>query len=168
MKLSFGKFLWTLPQEILGYLHSRVWLTLPKGTISGSEEIEKQYGIKVCIVDDHAHSRHWLLKHFSGVSLGRWVCLTTYNDIWMVYHEAGHKVDSDKLGWFYLPVIGVCSVFFNLWDRLFHKNWSDIQSQEWYYNRWTEARADRNAGFYRDYSSGSMVCEFLDKGIKNS
>jgi hypothetical protein len=162
LKISIWQLLWTLPQELAGFLYSRLWLRLPKGAINGVEEIEKQYGVKVCIVDGAAHGGHRFLKHFSAVSLGRWICLTDHDDIWVVRHEAGHKVDSDKFSWLYLLVIGVCSVAFNLWDRFFHKNWERVKRQKWYFSRWTEARADRNAGFYRDYSTGRMVCVPLD------
>lgn len=162
MKINAWKYRWTLPQEITGYWYSRIWRkqlsAIRPSEIDEIKAIEKEFGIKLYICPYDKHKAHPILKNLSASSIGRWVCLNDWHDIWVIRHEAGHKVDSDKLGWFYLPIIGIASSACNLWDRWFHKKWPEIKSLKWYYNRWQEKRADHNAGFYREFENGEMVC----------
>ena len=90
-----------------------------------------------------------------GVSLGNYIVLDYDNNydyikerfrggIETVNHEHGHQKQSIYLGWFYLIVVGITSAIFNnLWDRLFHKNWSSWKREKWYYNRNVEKWADK-------------------------
>ena len=69
-----------------------------------------------------------------GVSLGKYIIFghNCYDlDSW--FHEAGHCRQSVYLGWLYLIVVGVPSILRNIWDRLFHKNWSNEDRDNWYY-----------------------------------
>ena len=179
MPISALMLLKTLPQEILGYCKSRVWkkqlsalrpkdmpeaeaIKVEKKCIEEIKAIELEYGIKLYICPYDKHRAHPVLKHISGSSIGRWVCLNDRHDIWVIRHEAGHKVDSDKLGWLYLPVIGIPSASNNLKARKLRKTTPSIKVTEWYYNTRPERRADRNAGIKREYVDGRMMCTLLD------
>lgn len=84
-----------------------------------------------------------------GVSLGNYILLDVsyYNRDTLnlsVNHEHGHQKQSLYLGWFYLIFVGLVSALFNnIWDRLFHKYWSNKKRNKWYYNRYPEKWADR-------------------------
>lgn len=100
---------------------------------------------------------YYKLNNFfnSGVSLGDYIlldksrCLPT-----TIKHEAGHSHQSRVTGPFYLIIIGAPSVLRNIWDRLFHKNWTQIQRVLWYYrsgfpNGYPEKQADKYFGVQR-------------------
>lgn len=57
-------------------------------------------------------------------------------------HEYGHHVQSIRLGWFYLLLIGLPSFACNVWDRLFHKKWEFNKRTNWYYSLPIERNAD--------------------------
>jgi len=65
-------------------------------------------------------------NRLSSFSLGRYVFLKT-EDHTTLKHEVGHSLQSELLGFLYLPLIGLPSVLGNLWDRLFHKSWTNKQ-----------------------------------------
>lgn len=74
----------------------------------------------------------------AGISLGNYIILDS--DIHIseknIRHEYGHQLQSIKLGWLYLIIIGIPSFLGNLYDRLFNKTY------EWYYNQPWEKWAD--------------------------
>lgn len=87
----------------------------------------------------------------SGISLGNYIILDsdTYilkNDI---KHEHGHQLQSIRLGWLYLIIIGISSFCGNIFDRLFHKKWSRLERINWYYNQPWEKWADKLGGVNR-------------------
>lgn len=92
-----------------------------------------------------------------GVSLGDYILLdesylnlSEHKLMETVYHEHGHQLQSKRLGWLYLIVVGLTSAIFNnLWDRLFHKKWYYKDRNKWYYNRFPEKWADRLGGVVR-------------------
>ena len=93
---------------------------------------------------------NWFSKIFSGTSLGRYILLPENNnhDI-VVRHEYGHCLQSKKLGWLYLLVIGIPSIINNLWDRTMHKQWDYAKRIKWYYGRYPEKQADILGGVAR-------------------
>ena len=86
----------------------------------------------------------------SGVSLGNFIImekgLAKAND---VLHETGHQRQSAALGPLYLIAVGIPSLARNVWDRLFHKNWTYVQRAVWYYSGWPESQADELGGVDR-------------------
>ena len=92
-------------------------------------------------------------KRMNGaIALGNFIFLSPYaaKRETTIAHEYGHIIDSHKMGWFYLPVIG----FFSLcWAILKPKN-------KCYYSFFTERRANKNVGLGVD-----SLCRlyFIDK-----
>ena len=132
------KWLWQLPQNLIGFLLTR------KHEYKSGRYIDGRW------VDVY-------YKSFfrSGVSLGDYIIL----DYWYcgkacstqaVAHEYGHSKQSLILGWFYLLLVGLPSIIGNAWDRLFHKKWSSDQREKWYYSRYPESWADKLGGVVRD------------------
>lgn len=79
-----------------------------------------------------------------GVSLGNFIIFgkepgseTSYK------HEYGHHIQSIKLGWLYLFVVGLPSILGNIWDRIAHGSWTYTQREVWYYSRFPERWADK-------------------------
>lgn len=132
------KWMWQLPQNLVGFLLTRKYEYLSIRRMDGK----------------------WVNVYFksffnSGVSLGDYIIL----DYWycgrecsrqVVSHEYGHSKQSLILGWLYLPLVGLPSVIGNIWDRLFHKNWTSKQREKWYYSRYPENWADKLGGVVRD------------------
>jgi len=149
-------WLWQLPQEMLGYVMSQIWekrLKLINNTeLPKTLSTEEFPGRKIFIAAHTSKMEDSFLRIISGFSIGRYICLTDLADIETVRHENGHCVQSERLGWLYLPVIGIYSaVFCNLWDRWFHKNWKQYDRLYWYYKlRWTELNADKCGKVARD------------------
>ena len=124
-------FIWQLPQNILGLLvilftGARKW-----------------------------NSFYWRSSRGRfGVSLGCFIVFGALSDKYIrwssIKHERGHQKQSLYLGPLYLLLVGLPSVCLNLWDKLFHKKWSDDRREEWYYSRYPENWADRLGGVNRD------------------
>jgi hypothetical protein len=91
-------------------------------------------------------------KKMSGISLGEIIILRrTMMDKDTVAHEYGHSIQSLFFGPLYLIIVGIPSaVFNNLWDRLFHKEWSQLRRTSWYYSRYPENWADELGTVSRD------------------
>jgi hypothetical protein len=148
--------IWQLPQNILGYLMSRIWkkylITLNFRELEYLFGLEELTGWKIYIADYYSHKKNKILGLVSGFSIGRYICLNNMHDLQTLKHEKGHSRQSMQWGWLYLPVIGIYSaVFCNLWDRMFHKNWNSYDRHYWYYKtRWTERQADIYGGVDRD------------------
>lgn len=119
-------YLWQLPQNIVGLLV--IWFTKAKPNKAAMHVYQTKYRM--------------------GVSLGNYIilgpCSTTD-----VMHEQGHMLQSRKLGILYLLVIGLPSITFNIYDRLFHCKWSANKRIKWYYSLPWEAWADRLGGVRR-------------------
>ena len=154
--LPFGE----LPQNVVGRIVSRQWKKrlglLGDKAINGIEELEKEHGVKIYFVTQKSQKSDKLLKGVSGFSLGKYICLNDRSNLTTVRHEIGHSIQSRKLKWLYLPVIGIWSaVFCNMWDRWFHQKWTSARRYNWYYgldgNRWTwtERWADELGKAYR-------------------
>ena len=127
--MNILKFLWQLPQNILGFLVT---------VFSGA----KYSGIVGC----------YLTRFNFGVSLGHYIiigqkmyCGTTLK------HEIGHQKQSLYLGFLYLLLIGLPSITGNIIDSVFHCCWSTQARLKWYYSLLWEKWADSLGGVERNF-----------------
>lgn len=111
-------YLWQLPQNILGLL----FLLLIKG-----EERHSLNGITF----------YYCWGFGGGISLGKYIILGDYSE-GDVRHEYGHCLQSLRLGWLYLLVIGLPSLL-----------WATFYKGENYYSFYTEKWADKLGGVIR-------------------
>lgn len=120
-------YLWQLPQNLMGLLLLALFRTLDNECL----ELIKN-DAQICFSD----------KMRGGVSLGRYVFLKSTDDKG-IRHELGHCQQSKRLGWLYLPIIGIPSII----HAAFYKY--DPQDPDGYYRYWCEAWADRLGGVKR-------------------
>jgi len=129
-------WLWQFPQKLLGTI-------LAKALKAERHSLPTHGGM----IEWRCFKRSTAFSTFiSGVSLADAILLSNNNGSEeTVRHEHGHSIQSLRLGWLYLPIVGAYSaVFCNLWDRWFHRGWHRYDRQYWYYvTRWTERWADR-------------------------
>jgi len=78
-----------------------------------------------------------------GLSLGMYIFAHQSCGETTKKHEYGHTLQSRRLGWLYLLVIGLPSLCGNIYSRIFHKD------SAWYYRQPWEAWADRLGGAIR-------------------
>ena len=125
-------YLWQLPQNLLGLLMLALFRTLDDECSEFTNN-----GVLICFSK----------KMRGGVSLGRYVFLkpTVERDI---HHELGHCRQSKRLGWLYLPVVGIPSII----HAAFYKY--NSQDPNGYYRYWCEAWADRLGGVRREIKTG--------------
>ena len=130
---NFLLYLWQLPQNLLGLC-----------VIKFTKAIKKSH--KTGIV-------YWYTKRYQfGVSLGNYIIIGNYMDYVSdktVKHEHGHQYQSMYLGWLYLLIVGLSSIVRNIWDRIAHRKWSYIESNDWYYSQFPERWADVLGGVKR-------------------
>ncbi len=131
-------YLWQLPQHLLALL---VILATDARRIKHSH----RDGIATIFKARRLNSS------WSAVSLGEYVLVShqyRFTDIDYA-HEHGHSVQSRRLGWLYLAVIGLPSLAGNLYDRIAHRRWNYARRIAWYYSLPWEAWADRLGGVVR-------------------
>jgi hypothetical protein len=138
---------WQFPQQILGYIISRIWKTylaeVSDETVKGVVEAEQKYTVKIYVVDAISHRNHRILKYLTGFAIGDYICIDSWAGEKTVWHEVGHNVQSEYLGIFYILVIGIPSIVGNLIARRSVRwNWN-------YYQQPWEAWADRLGGVVR-------------------
>lgn len=131
-------YLWQLPQNLLGLFLVKI--------LKAKKQRYKNIVFYSC---DLARS---------GISLGQYIIL---DKIYLclheqilkdsLLHEVGHSIQSKKLGWFYLLLVGLPSITRNIWDRLFHKNWDEQKRKRWYYKGYPEKQANILGGV-KDWS----------------
>ena len=130
-------FLWELPQNLLGFVLFQFYSV-------GCQCMETPYGGARILYSERMRG---------GVSLGRFIILpwryrTAYGRgsyIEMTHrHEYGHTVQSRRLGWLYLIVIGLPSVTW-AWAHSTFKRLREIS----YYDFYTEKNADQLGGVKR-------------------
>ena len=116
-------YLWELPQNILGLM--------------------------VIIVLRPWYSVSWNDCYFTeklkyAISLGTYTIAPReeYNNICVMWHERGHRLQSKKYGWLYLPVVFIPAAFRDLWDKVAHRKWSHWKREKWYYSGFPEKQAD--------------------------
>lgn len=92
----------------------------------------------------------------SGISLGDYIImdncrfkLSKEELRKSINHEYGHSIQSKKLGWLYLLIVGIPSIFRNIYDRLFHRKWNYDKRCKWYYDGFPENWADKLGGVER-------------------
>lgn len=135
-------WIWQFPQNLVGFIYSR----FAKNKSRLVFEIDGKQGL-------HRAEVYFCPCFHSGVSLGDYIILDPiYMEIgWSdtVRHEYGHSVQSKRFGWFYLLLVGLPSVVNNLWDRLFHKEWTMYRRVRWYHSCYPEKQADLLGGLNR-------------------
>ena len=110
-------YLWQLPQHLLGLL----LILYFKAEKRSYKDIAYYYSKGV----------------MGGISLGKYIILS-HDDVDSIKHEYGHSVQSRRLGWLYLTVIGLPSL---LWAIFYRGNN--------YYSFYTEKWADKLGGVKR-------------------
>ena len=132
-------FLWQLPQNLVGFLLS---LFCKKAIL---------YDKKVYL---------WNFEK-RGLSLGSFVFVSLSTTEFQVMHEYGHNKQSYYLGWLYLIIIGLPSLFWCLIHKL--KPFKKIN----YYSFYTEKWANKLAGWKTWLADdGFTYCEPLEeKGV---
>lgn len=107
--------LWQLPQNIIGFF---LWVFL-------APRKEKDY---------------YVWKFNSGVSLGSFIFVSENMGENCVKHEKGHQKQSRMLGWFYLVIIGIPSITWNILKRL------GLFKKKSYYSFYPEKWANKLGG----------------------
>lgn len=81
-----------------------------------------------------------------SVSLGEFIflCPSHWNDAETLKHENGHRIQSRRLGWLYLFIIGIPSI---IWAGCF--DWYRKKHNVSYYAFYTERCADKLGGITR-------------------
>jgi hypothetical protein len=117
-------YLWSLPQNLLGLLLRAIY----KGYDSQYEDAIVRRSVKMK----------------GGISLGRYIIINQWSGKKTVQHEYGHCIQSRRLGWLYLIVVGLPSI---IWAGLYGTIVK--RSPNGYYRFWTERRADKLGGVKR-------------------
>ena len=118
--------IWQLPQDIVGGV---IWLICRmrhRNSHRYAERILTEWGL------------------LSGLSLGHFIFVHTASDENLTRHEYGHTLQSLRLGWLYLFIVGIPSV---LWASCF--NGYRKRKKISYYSFYTERWADKLGGVVR-------------------
>lgn len=126
---KFILYLWQLPQNIIGLILVLVTRA-------------RKYPAGITTPNHYIIRNPENYKYF-GVSLGNYIVFGNEPTKCSLLHEKGHQKQSLYLGWIYLLVIGIPSALGNIFDRLFHKDWSVAKREYWYYNLPWENWADK-------------------------
>lgn len=130
-------WIWMLPQQLVGFC-------LVKLLHGQKNHVRLNFKIGTGIYTYVIIYKVPRLCH-SAVSLGTFlifdsrVCFSEN----AIRHEIGHTKQSFRLGWLYLPVIGIPSLIGNIYSRIFNK------TTDWYYSRFPENWADKLGGVER-------------------
>lgn len=130
---------WELPQSLLGL---------------GLYAVQRARS-KVHATEPTADGRMLVESEGIGISLGAYVFWSRRDafghpfDVPLIRaHELGHTVQSRRLGWLYLPTVGIASssraLFALAWQRRHGRPWPR------YFDAWPESAADRHGGVRRD------------------
>ena len=157
------------PQNVIGYFKSRLWkkrlVAFDSSTPEGFKELKYLYGleellsaqighkIKLYISDYYVHKADPILGKISGSSLGKYICLNNAHNIKTVKHERGHCHQSEKQGWFYLPISGLPSLFNNLRGRIVYNNMTSEEREKDYYSRWSEGYDKSKPKWWHKYTA---------------
>ena len=152
-------FIWQLPQNIIGII---LFLILRKSITKGDIYYFLKRDNKVdsieyykYIGDDYKIRKYLVVnkKNFNAISLGDFVFLRSF-DLLTVLHEYGHQKQSKKLGFLYLILVGFPSIACNIYDKIFHRKWSDEKRIEWYYKLPWEKNANKLSNL--EYSNNNI------------
>ena len=149
---ALTRFVWELPQTGIGYL-----VTQWRNIFGRVKRVDCLHGIVF------ATGRNRQPHAYAGVSTGCFVNMWLPNEIKgdfeefarhcpfdMYRHEFGHTIDSQRWGWFYLPLVGLMSVVSEVVELSGH-------TRHRHQDFWTERRADRLGERYfdrREHSDG--------------
>lgn len=116
--------IWELPQNILGFVVKNIY--------------------KASYVENIGNTEIYLWSIGGGMSLGKYIFVCDPMDMKLVRHEYGHTIQSELLGWLYIPVIGIPSF---IWANCFegYRN----KTGKSYYWLYTERWADKLGGVKR-------------------
>lgn len=122
----FSRFTWELPQTLVGWLY-----TFGRALVGQVDRVDTLGGItfatKVKGVGCMGVSLgtfvdlwdgHWFRDGEGGLVLNNQLCM----------HEFGHTADSQRFGWFYLPVIGLSSLISAMGKGDHSKFWTEIRA----------------------------------------
>ena len=142
---AITRFTWELPQLFLGYAIAQVRVLI--GNVDRVDTLGGVTYVTCCHRKEHA---------YTGMSLGcyvqMWLPVEIKTDFEhyarryagrMLLHEYGHTFDSQRLGWLYLPVVGLPSLV-SQWLELaglFHHRHDNL-----YAERWANRHADKHFG----------------------
>ena len=115
------KYLWQLPQNLLGLLIKRIT----------KAEVRTKY------LDATVHK--WGIH--GGLSLGKYIFVPSGANLAYIKHEYGHTVQSKYLGWLYLIVIALPSL---IWAGCFNRFRTKYGVS--YYAFYTEKWAEKLGG----------------------
>lgn len=129
-----SRYTWELPQTLVGWLYTLVRTLLGQvdrvdtlgGITFATKKVKKSGCMGVSLgTFVELWDGDWLRDGDRGLVLSNQLCM----------HEFGHTADSQRFGWFYLPIIGLSSLISAL-----GKGDHDVF--------WTEIRANRHAKQY--------------------
>ena len=128
------KFIWTLPQNILGIILLIYFKS--KRLIESQKKSGRIRNATIILIEAKAK--------FSGVSLGNWIFVSkSYDDLaTVIKHEEGHCIQSMIFGPLYLFVIGIPSLIMNLMSS-YSMKYGEGLFYDNYYKRWPENWADK-------------------------
>lgn len=91
--------------------------------------------------------QYYLLKHVNGcgISLGNYIFLDSDRSVSKkaVKHEYGHQLQSKRLGWLYLIIIGIPSAIGNIiYRKTKFKPYGDYYKQPW--EKWADELGNVN------------------------
>ena len=118
------RFIHELPQSLLGLLLRQIY----KGNDTKYEDVVLRRSLKMQ----------------GGISLGRYIIVSQFASKETVKHEYGHCLQSRRLGWLYLLVIGLPSI---VWAGMYGTVVK--RTRNGYYRCYTERWADRLGGVKR-------------------
>lgn len=110
------KLLWTLPQNIIGFIGYMIFRKGYKYKYNDAFVIE-------------------VPNKYGSVSLGNFIFVSSATDETTIKHEYGHTLQSKKLGWLYLFIIGIPSI---IWASCFegYRKKHNISYYAFYTERW--------------------------------
>ena len=136
-------YIWQLPQNIIGLL--LIWLL--------KAEKRLDYGTVWYMYK----RKGWFSRFLSGAAYGQYILLPDNGyDIASIRHEYGHCIQSELLGWFYILIVGLPSIYNNLRGRRLYKNMDYLEASKDYYSRYPEKQADSFGGVV--WVNGERVC----------
>lgn len=108
--------LWTLPQNIIGFIGYMIFRKGYKYKYNGAFIIE-------------------VPNKYGSVSLGNFIFVSNATGEETIKHEYGHTLQSKKLGWLYLFIIGIPSI---IWASCFegYRKKHNISYYAFYTERW--------------------------------
>lgn len=114
--MNVTKILWTLPQTIIGFIGYMIFRKGYKYKYNDAFIIE-------------------VPNKYGSISLGNFIFVSNATDETTIKHEYGHTLQSKKLGWLYLFIIGIPSI---IWASCFegYRKKHNISYYAFYTERW--------------------------------